>query len=135
METIRTIYLSELRTKAEHVRSGSTLITDAPVDNQGKGENFSPTDLVVTALGSCALTIMGIAANTHQFSINGTHLKITKIMATDPRRIGEIIIDFDFPKLDFTDKQKKILEHAAYTCPVGQSLHPGLKQTFNFNFS
>jgi uncharacterized OsmC-like protein len=134
METIRTLYSGGLRTRAEHVQSGSVIITDAPSDNQGRGENFSPTDLVAGALGSCALTIMGIAAENHKFSVDGTRLKITKIMIADPRRIGEIIIDFDFPQKDFTDNQKKILEYAAKTCPVAKSLHPDLKQTFRFNF-
>jgi putative redox protein len=134
METIHTVYTGELRTKAEHVQSGSIIITDAPTDNQGKGENFSPTDLVAGALGSCALTIMGIAARNHKFSIDGTRLRITKVMVSEPRRIGEIVIDFDFPQNDFTDNQKKILEYAANTCPVSKSLHPDLKQTFRFNF-
>jgi putative redox protein len=135
MSTIRTIYTGELRTQAEHIQSGSVLITDAPIDNQGKGEAFSPTDLVAAALGSCMMTIMGIAAGKYNFSIDGTRINITKIMTDAPRRIGEIIIDFDFPRKDYSEKEKKVIEYAALNCPVGKSLHPDLKQTINFNFN
>ena len=90
MATVETIYLGELRTEATHVQSGSKILTDAPTDNHGKGEAFSPTDLVATALGSCMMTIMGIAAQTHGIDIDGTKLHITKIMSASPRRIGEI---------------------------------------------
>ncbi|MFM9026722.1 MAG: OsmC family protein, partial [Bacteroidota bacterium] len=117
METIRTTYLGELRTEAVHLQSGTRLITDAPVDNQGKGESFSPTDLLATALGSCMLTIMGIAARTHAISLEGTTMRITKYMVSEPRRVKEILVEFDFPEMNFTEKQKTILEHAARTCP------------------
>jgi putative redox protein len=134
METIHTVYLGELRTEAVHVQSGSKLITDAPVDNQGKGEAFSPTDLVATALGSCMLTIMGIAARNLNFDMNGTRIGITKVMSAEPRRIGEIIIDLDFPRNDYPDKVKKAIRYAAATCPVAKSLHPDLKQSIRFSF-
>ena len=134
METIKTVYTGELRTKATHVKSGNKLITDAPIDNQGKGETFSPTDLVATALGSCMLTIMGIAARQFNFNIDGTEVKITKIMASDPRRIGEGVIEFDFPSNNYTDKEKNIIERSAKTCPVAKSLHPDLVQNVRFNF-
>lgn len=134
METAHTIYLGNLRTKATHLQSGTEIITDAPIDNQGKGEAFSPTDLVATALGSCMMTIMGIAARTHGFNVDGTRLRITKIMKSDPRRIGEVVIDLDFPKIEYTEKQKKILQISAETCPVALSLHPDLKQTVRLNF-
>lgn len=134
METIQTTYLGELSTKAMHVKSGATLITDAPTDNQGKGESFSPTDLLSASLGSCMLTIMGIASRTHGIQMDHTEMKITKIMASNPRRVSEIVVEFFFPKKDYTDKEKAILENAARTCPVALSLHPDLKQTIYFNW-
>lgn len=134
METAKIIYPGQLRTQAMHLQSGSEIITDAPVDNQGKGEAFSPTDLVATALGSCMMTIMGIAAQTHNFNVDGTKLRVTKIMRSDPRRIGEVIIDIDFPQTEYTQKQKKILQTCADTCPVALSLHPDVKQTVRLNF-
>lgn len=135
METAHTIYLGQLRTRAKHLLSGDEIITDAPPDNQGRGEAFSPTDLVATALGSCMLTIIGIAARTHGFDIDGTRLKITKVMASNPRRISEIRIVFDFPGIEYSDREKKIIENAARTCPVALSLHPDLKRDLRFNFS
>jgi putative redox protein len=130
MSTIETNYLGDLRTEATHVRSGNKLITDAPPDNQGKGEYFSPTDLVATALGSCMITVMGIAARTHNFNIDGTKLVITKIMTQEPpRSIAEIIVELTFPPENYSDKQKKILEYVVKTCPVALSLHPDVKQS------
>ncbi len=135
METIRTIYCGNLRTEALHVNSGQKIITDAPTDNHGKGEAFSPTDLLCAALGSCMLTVMGIAANTHRININGTTIKITKVMISNPRKIAEVIIEFTFSGNDYTDKDKMILEKAALTCPVALSLHPDLKQTIQFSYN
>jgi uncharacterized OsmC-like protein len=132
METIHTRYLGELRTEARHRLSGKTLITDAPPDNHGKGESFSPTDLLAGALGSCMLTIMGIAARTHNIPIEGTELSITKIMASNPRRVAEVVIEFRMPDREYTEKERAILEHAARTCPVALSLHPDLVQTVQF---
>ena len=100
MATVETIYLGGLRTEATHVQSGTKILTDAPTDNHGKGEAFSPTDLVATALGSRMMTIMGIAAQTHGIDIDGTKLHITKIMSASPRRIGEIVVEVHFPKTD-----------------------------------
>lgn len=134
METIRLEYKGELRVYAEHVKSGVTTHTDAPVDNKGKGESFSPTDLLCTALGTCMLTIMGISANTHNFNIDGTYVRITKIMKSDPRRIGEVIVEFDMPAKSYSDKQKEILRLVAENCPVAKSLHSELKQTIIFNY-
>jgi uncharacterized OsmC-like protein len=133
MATSETIYVGGLRTEMTHVQSGNMVITDAPVDNQGKGEKFSPTDLVASALGSCMLTIMGIAANEHKFSIDGAKASITKIMASDPRRIAEIVVDLSFPGV-YTDKQKRIIKIISETCPVALSLHPDLKQTITIKF-
>lgn len=134
METVRTKYISDLRTEATHVRSGVKLTTDAPVDNQGKGEFFSPTDLLATSLGSCMLTIMGIAARTHGFNIDGTEVSITKIMGTDPRRVVEIVVELTFPHNNYSAKERKLLELSAKECPVANSLHPDLKQNIIFKF-
>lgn len=132
--TIKTIYKGGLRTEATHLQSGATIITDAPTDNHGKGEGFSPTDLLCASLGSCMLTIIGIAAGVHGFSIDGTSVEITKIMNPAPRRVGEIVVVFNFPKNGYTDKEKKIIEAAAASCPVAMSLHPDLKQNVTFNY-
>ena len=134
METTHTIYNGELRTSSTHVRSGVNLITDAPPDNQGKGESYSPTDLLATALGTCMLTIMGIAARTHSINMDHTKIKVTKVMASNPRRVSEVHIVFDFPKNSYTEKDKSILENAARTCPVALSVHPDLKQVLDFNY-
>jgi len=133
-ETTQTEYLGELRTQAKHMYSGNTIITDAPLDNKGKAEAFSPTDLLATALGSCMITIMGIAANERGFNIDGTTANIWKIMESNPRRIGEIKIDLSFPKRNYSDKEKKIIERSAFTCPVYVSLHPDLKKTITLNY-
>ena len=134
METVQTVYLGELRTKARHSQSGVEIITDAPTDNNGKGEAFSPTDLLATSLGSCMLTIMGIAANTHGFNIDNTKVKITKIMSANPRKVSEIIVELNFPPNNYSEKEKKFFEIAAKTCPVSLSLHPDIKQTIIFNY-
>jgi len=134
METARTKYISDLRTEILHVRSGSIITTDAPVDNKGKGENFSPTDMVASALGSCIFTIMGIAAREHSFSIDGSSCKITKIMTESPRKIGEIKIEFDLTGYDYSDKQKKILEYCVKTCPVALTLNESVIQNVKLLF-
>ncbi len=126
--------MGELRTEAEHVRSGNKIVTDAPLDNQGRGEYFSPTDLLATSLGSCMLTIMGIAARTHGFNIDGTKVSITKIMVTNPRRVIEVVIELTFPHNSYSQKERKILELSAKECPVALSLHPDIKQTVRFSF-
>lgn len=133
MATIETIYKGELRSEATHTRSGSIIFTDAPADNNGKGEHFSPTDLVAAALGSCILTIMEMAAKPRDIDLSGTKISIDKVMYSEPRRIGEIRIDIYFPD-DYSDKDKKILERVADTCPVSKSLHPDLKQIVNFHY-
>lgn len=135
METSRVTYTGDLRTEALHVKSGQVFITDAPTDNQGRGEAFSPTDLLATSLGACAITVVGIASRTHGFNVDGTVIKITKIMASDPRRVSEVVVEMDFPPVKYSDKEKQIIRHTINTCPVGQSLHPDLKQTFIINFS
>jgi putative redox protein len=134
MATSKITYKGGLRTTSVHERSGNEIITDAPVDNKGKGEAFSPTDLLATSLGNCMLTIVGIAANEHGFSIDGATCEITKIMAENPRRVSEIVVNFQFPSNAYSDKDKKIIERSAHTCPVALSLHPDLKQTVSFNY-
>jgi uncharacterized OsmC-like protein len=134
MKTSKIVYTGNLRTEATHLKSGNKLITDAPVDNNGKGEAFSPSDLMATSLGSCMLTIMGIVAQNHNLNIDGTSIEITKIMESNPRRVSEIIVEFTMKKGNFTDKEKQLLENAAHTCPVAKSLSADLKQTVIFNY-
>ncbi len=134
MITSKVTYQGELRTQATHNLSGTTIITDAPPDNQGKGEAFSPTDLVATALASCMLTIMGIAARTHQLDITGTTVDVTKIMASDPRRISEIHCTMQVPDRGLSDKDKVILERAAKTCPVMQSLSSEIRKVIQISY-
>ena len=134
MPTINTKYLGDLRTENTHVQSGNKVITDAPCDNQGKGEFFSPTDLLATALGSCILTIMGIKARDNNIDLKGTEMEITKIMASGPRRVSEVIMVFNFPKKDYSEEEKKLIESVAGTSPVPLSVHAGLKQTIQFNW-
>jgi len=133
--TSKVLYTGDLRTVATHIKSGTKIETDAPVDNNGKGERFSPSDLVATALASCMLTIMGIAARTHSIDMQDVTCDIEKIMVADPRKIGEIKAGFSFPKKQvYTDKEKKILEHAALTCPVYLSLNADIKKSVSFNW-
>ncbi|NBV06875.1 MAG: OsmC family peroxiredoxin [Proteobacteria bacterium] len=133
--TIKTKYLGQLRTESVHLKSGNTLITDAPIDNNGKGEAFSPTDLLATSLAACMLTIMGIVAEKNSLNIKGVACDVTKIMsATGPRKVVEIVIEFNFAKNNFDEKQKQILRDAAYSCPVALSLAADLKKTVTFNF-
>lgn len=135
MQTASIIYTGQLRTTATHLQSGTVIETDAPVDNRGKGERFSPTDLVATALGSCMLSIMGIKAMDNNWAIEGTKVSVQKIMGTDPRRITGVTIVFDFPAgHNLGDKERTILERAAHTCPVAQSVHPDLVQDVTFNW-
>jgi uncharacterized OsmC-like protein len=115
--------------------SKSTIITDAPIDNHGKGEAFSPTDLLATSLANCLLTVMGIKSNQENMtSIDGAIAHVTKVMYAEPRRVGEIIVRVVFPKNNFSEKEKKIYEHTALTCPVSKSLHPNLKQEITFEW-
>lgn len=134
MITISTKYLGDLRCESVHLKSGSVVITDAPVDNKGKGEAFSPTDLLAASLATCMITIMGIVANQHGLNIEGLECDVTKIMSANPRRVAEIVIDFRFAKNDFNDKQRQILIDAAHSCPVALSIHLDLKKTISFGF-
>ena len=135
MQTASIIYNGELRTTATHLKSGTVIETDAPVDNNGKGERFSPTDLVASALGSCMLTIMGIKARESNWAIDGTKVSVLKIMGTEPRRITGITVVFDFPAgHNLGEKERTILERAALNCPVAKSVHPELVQDVTFNW-
>ncbi|HBG70306.1 MAG: osmotically inducible protein OsmC [Bacteroidetes bacterium GWF2_43_63] len=132
--TSKVQYVGELRTVCEHSASSSQIETDAPVDNHGKGEKFSPTDLLATSLASCMLTVMGLAGQTIGFSIDGATASVEKFMGTDPRRIVKIRIIIDFPGIEYSEKEKQIIRHAARMCPVGQSLHHDIEQEIIFNF-
>lgn len=133
--TSTVVYEGNLRTVCTHLKSETVIETDAPTDNQGKGERFSPTDLVATALGSCMLTIMGMRARDMEVDLEGVKIEVEKIMKADPRRIGGINLTFHFPDtLQVDDKQRTILEKAAHTCPVIYSIHPDIEVKVQFNW-
>jgi len=127
-------YMGDLRTRATHLKSGNLVITDAPTDNLGKGEAFSPTDLVSAALCSCMMTIMGQMADREGVNLTGLTSEVVKIMSSNPRKIAEIQITFSHPSLNATEVQKQKLRNAARTCPVALSLADSVKQTVTFNF-
>lgn len=134
--TSTVVYDGNLRTVCTHLQSGTIIETDAPVDNQGNGERFSPTDIVSTALGSCMLTIMGIKARDLNVNLIGVKIEILKIMKSDPRRIGGINLTFHFPEtLVLSEKEQTILERAAHTCPVIYSLNPEIEINTVFNWN
>jgi putative redox protein len=127
-------YLGGLRTKSTHLKSGDIVTTDAPTDNNGKGEAFSPTDLVSAALSSCMMTIMGMLADKEGIDLKGMRSEVVKVMSANPRKIAEIKIHFSHPNLIATPEQKEKLKKAAHTCPVALSLSENLKQTISFDF-
>ena len=133
MSTAKVTYLGNLRTECEHLKSGATFITDAPTDNNGKGEAFSPTDTVATGLASCMITMMGIKAGTLDVSLDGTTAMVTKIMAANPRRISRIDVEINVPT-DVSEKFQKVLENTARTCPVLFSLHPDIEKVIVFHW-
>ena len=133
--TSTVVYDGDLRTISTHLRSGSIIETDPPVDNNGKGQRFSPTDLVATALGTCMLTIMGMRAIEMNVELKGVKIDIEKLMKADPRRIGGINLTFHFPpSLELNTRQQMILQKAAETCPVFYSIHPDIEVKVNFNW-
>ena len=134
MEIVKGIYKGELRTELTHLKSGINILTDAPTDNQGKGEAFSPSDLLSASLGACMLTIMGIVAKRNNIEIDGTRIKVSKIMADSPRRVSEVHVEIDMPLGNFSEKEKDLLRNAALTCPVAKSLHPEIIQKVIFNY-
>ena len=133
MATSKVTYLGDLRTSSIHLQSGSEIISDAPIDNNGKGEAFSPTDTVANGLASCMFTMMGIKARDMEIDLSGSTAEVTKVMAADPRRISEIHVIFNLDVL-VDEKSKTILERTANTCPVHYSLHPDIKKVIVFNW-
>jgi uncharacterized OsmC-like protein len=133
MTTSKVTYLGELRTSSIHLQSGSEIISDAPIDNNGKGEAFSPTDTVANGLASCMFTVMGIKAREMGVDFSGSTAEVTKVMAANPRRISEIHVTFNM-SIEADEKTKTILERTALTCPVHYSLHPDIKREIVFNW-
>lgn len=130
---MKTTYLGNLKCEAEHLDSGAKIQTVPPKDNNGDGTKFSPTDLFATSLGCCMLSIIGMTARTNGFSIDGTTITTEKIMAANPRRVAELRLDIKFPEgANYTDKQKAMIENAARTCPVANSISPEIKKIINF---
>ena len=136
MKTAKIKYLGGLSTEAIHIRSGKSIVTDAPVDNNGKGEAFSPTDLAAASLGCCAITVIGIAAQKEGHEFKNSEIEITKIMTSEaPRKIQKIIVEFALTcEPPLTDSEKKRYERVAHTCPVALSLHPDIEQEMFFNW-
>lgn len=132
MPTATVKYLGELRSEATHVKSGQKILTDAPTDNHGRGEAFSPTDLLSTSLACCMVSLMGIVANTHNITLGEIDADVTKTMAANPRRVSRIEVEVRFTGVTYTDKEKQILERAAMTCPVFLSLHPDIEKDVRF---
>ena len=133
MVTSVVFYSGNLRTETQHLQSGETIATDAPIDNEGTGQAFSPTDLAATSLANCMMTVMGIVANRHKIDIEGTRANVEKFMGVNPRRIVEIKIDFHFPN-NYDTATKKLLEQAALNCPVAKSLSESISQNIHFNY-
>lgn len=131
--TSKVTYLGELRTSCRHLRSGDSFITDAPVDNNGLGEAFSPTDTIATGLASCMLTVMGIKAKGLDIDLANSSAEVTKIMAADPRRISGIVVQLSLPA-NVSGKHREILQRTAITCPVFQSLHPDIEMDISFSW-
>ena len=128
-------YQGDLRCEMRHMPSGNSLLTDAPTDNHGRGETFSPTDLVSGSLGACFLTIMGIAANRDSIDITGASARVVKEMAANPRRIGKLTVEISLPKdKNFSEGQIEALKRAIKTCPVFESLHPRMEKEIVFQF-
>ena len=134
MSTAKITYQSNLRTSCQHIKSGATFITDAPTDNNGKGEAFSPTDTIASALGSCMLTVMGIKAQTMEgVTIDGATALVTKTMFSNPRRISKIEVVLKFP-VKLESKTQKILENTGSTCPVHYSIHPDIEKVITYHW-
>ena len=132
--SIENKYVGELRTESTHLKSSNVIITDAPTDNNGKGNAFSPTDLVASALCSCMTTVMGICANKNQFDLPNSTAHVTKVMSSHPRRISKIIIEINFDKNNLSEQNVEKLTAVAKGCPVAQSLSSDLIQEVKFNF-
>ncbi|TVR39717.1 MAG: OsmC family peroxiredoxin [Cryomorphaceae bacterium] len=135
METSRVNYIGNLRTTAVHCQSDTVLITDAPKDNNGNGESFSPTDLTATSLASCMLTMMGIVARNHGIAFQSASANVWKHMASAPRRIEKIEVGITISGNHYSAREKKLLEESALSCPVAKSLHPNIEQAVSFRYS
>ncbi len=131
--TSRITYLGDLRTSCEHLQSGTTILTDAPTDNHGKGEAFSPTDLVATSLGSCMVSIMAIKSKDLEVDLINSTIEVTKIMQAEPRKISKIVVVLNMAT-QVDEKTKTILERVAMNCPVLLSLHPNIEKDITFNW-
>lgn len=131
--TSKVTYNGDLRTECVHLKSNDSFVTDAPVDNNGLGQAFSPTDTVATGLASCMLTMMGIKANGLEVDLKGSTAGVTKHMAASPRRISKIEVELHLPK-KISEKDRKIFQHTANTCPVLYSLHPDIEKVITFNW-
>lgn len=134
MSTSKVVYKGDLRTESTHLQSGTVILTDAPTDNHGRGEAFSPTDMVANSLATCMFSIMGIKAKQMDIDLVDSTADVTKVMQAEPRKISEIIVTFEM-KANVDEKSKTILERAAMTCPVFLSLHPDIKKTITFNWN
>ena len=133
MSTSTILYKNNLRTQATHIASGQVILTDAPIDNNGKGEAFSPTDLVATALASCMITIIAIAAEKNNIDVSKTSANVKKIMGVNPRTISDIVIEIKMSK-DLAQKDRIRLQKAALACPVHKSLHPDMRKEITFTY-
>lgn len=134
MQVSEVVYKGSLRTEATHLKSGQTIFTDAPPDNKGKGEAFSPTDLLATSLATCMITIMGIKANENDIFLDDINVEVVKEMGANPRKISAIRLDFEISGPNLTDSQKSLLEDAAINCPVALSVHPDIEKDINFEY-
>ena len=134
MVSMKVQYNGDLRCTATHIKSGNQVVTDAPTDNNGKGEAFSPTDLLCTSLTTCMITLMGITANSKDIQLGQIDADIEKIMGSEPRRVSGINILFKIKDLNFTEREKEILKNAALTCPVAKSIHSDIELGIDFQF-
>jgi uncharacterized OsmC-like protein len=128
-------YLGDLRVECTHLQSGTVIVTDAPTDNQGKGQAFSPTDLCATGLAACAMTIIGTYGKNHHIDVNGMEATVTKVMAANPRRIQRIEVVITMPDREYSEKEKASIERAAHTCPVHASMHQDMEQVIVFKWA
>ena len=135
MATVSLVYTGELRVECTHLQSDTVIVTDAPVDNHGKGEAFSPTDLCATALAACAMTIIGMYGAAHKVDVTGMKATVNKSMSSSPRRIRCIEVVISMPDREYSDKEKRSIEHAAYSCPVHLSLHPETERIITFQWT
>jgi putative redox protein len=135
MNTSELVYQGDLRILATHIYSGTQIFTDAPLDNNGKAQSFSPTDLVATALACCMMTIMGIEANKHNIDLKDTKISVRKFMVPNPRRISKVEIRFNIPERTLTPEHKQMLEHAGRNCPVAKSIHSEIDQDIEFAYT